>query len=88
MEGLAFDSAVLEQRSLLRAQKVESCRQQCLEDGWEAEICGIGAALAHMGQELLQEERVPARSCRDAREPDLLQRLPGEGDEQVSTLLG
>ena len=88
MEDLALDGAMLEQGSLLRAQEIEPCRQQGLESGWEAGLHGIGAALVHMGQELLQKEGVPPCRRGDALEPDLLERLPGEGDQEPSALVG
>ena len=73
---LPLDRRRLDQPALRRAQRVETRREQRMQGRWEPVLL---AALGDVGRELLQEQRVPARSRDDASDGRFLERrLAGE----------
>ena len=73
MEGLPFDRARLDEPPLRRVERVEARGEQRVQGGRERAVLG---ALAHVGRELLEEERVAARPRHHACEGRLGQRRP------------
>ena len=58
VEGLPFDRARLDEPPLRRVERVQAGGEQRVQGGRERAVLG---ALAHVGRELLEEERVAAR---------------------------
>ena len=82
VEGVARDRAERQRRALCRVEPVEPRREQRLQRGRQRVR---GAALADVGDELLEEERVAARGLRDlslrgGREPAAAER----GEQRVA----
>jgi hypothetical protein len=73
MEGLAFDRARLDEPPLGRVERVEARGEQRVQGGRQRAVL---AALAHVGRELLEEERVAARPRHHTCEGRLGQRRP------------
>ena len=74
MKGLPFDRARLDDPALGRAERVQAGRQQRVQSRRERPVLG---ALAHVGRELLEEERIAARPRHHLAQRRLGQRQPG-----------
>ena len=86
MEDLALDGPALEQQPLRSADEIEPGREERPDRRRRRELAG--APLAEMGQELLEEQRVPPGAGGDPRQRVVPEPVAGTQGQELTALAG